>query len=170
VPDRDSSGLLVYLGASRYLVPLSAVAEVGRPPELTRLPGVPGWLAGVGNWRGRVLAVLDLRPLLGGAGPRPSSRGEGEGRLVVLREGAASAGLLTDAVGGVRPLHASELEPALSTLPAEAARLLAGQLPGASGPTGVLDPRAVFGLRAGLPAARRNDAGRMATGARVPGV
>jgi len=169
VTDRDSSGLLVYLGASRYLVPLSAVAEVGRPPGLTRLPGVPAWVAGVGNWRGRVLAVLDLRPLLGGA-RRLASPGGGEGRLVVLREGAASAGLLTDGVGGVRPLHASELEPALSTLPAEAARLLAGQLPGASGPTGVLDPTEVFALRARLPAARRNDAGRTMAGARAPGV
>ena len=45
----------------------SAVAEVGRLPKLTRVPGTPEWLSGVANWRGRILAVLDVRPLLGAA-------------------------------------------------------------------------------------------------------
>jgi len=51
--------VLVRLGGCRYALPMSAVAEVGRPPSLTRVPGLPAWVAGVANWRGRVLAVLD---------------------------------------------------------------------------------------------------------------
>ena len=53
--------VLVRLGGCRYALPMASVAEVGRPPGLTRVPGLPSWVAGVANWRGRVLAVLDLR-------------------------------------------------------------------------------------------------------------
>ena len=72
--------VVVRLGGCRYAVSMDAVAEVGRPPVLTRVPGLPSWVAGVANWRGRVLAVLDLRPLLT-AGPALLDR---RGRLVVL--------------------------------------------------------------------------------------
>ena len=57
--------VMLRLGGARYAVGMSAVAEVGRLPKLTRVPGTPIWLAGVANWRGRILAVLDVRPLLG---------------------------------------------------------------------------------------------------------
>ena len=58
--------VLVRLGGCRYALPMASVAEVGRPPALTRVPGLPAFVAGVANWRGRVLAVLDLRGLLQG--------------------------------------------------------------------------------------------------------
>ena len=44
---------------------MADVAEVTASRRVTRLPGAPPWLAGVANWRGRMLPVLDLRPLLG---------------------------------------------------------------------------------------------------------
>ena len=34
-------------------------------PPMSRVPGCPRWLAGVVNWRGRVLPVVDPRTLLG---------------------------------------------------------------------------------------------------------
>jgi purine-binding chemotaxis protein CheW len=82
--------VVVRLGGSRYALPMSAVAEVGRPPGLTRVPGLPAWLAGVANWRGRVLAVVDLRPLLA-AGDELDRRA----RLVVLNRGGVPVGLLS---------------------------------------------------------------------------
>ena len=58
---------------------MADVAEVASVPGVTRVPGAPAWLAGVANWRGRMLPVLDLRPLLGAdRGPpcdeRPAGR------------------------------------------------------------------------------------------------
>ncbi|MCW2598796.1 MAG: CheW protein [Frankiales bacterium] len=143
--------VVVRLGGSRYALPMDAVAEVGRPPSLTRVPGVPGWLAGVANWRGRVLAVLDLRPLL--AAP-PASLGR-RARLVVLNRGGVPVGLLTEGVEGTYLLDADQVQPSLVNLPDSAAELLAGQTTAAGGPCGVFDLDAVFRLAEALPRARR---------------
>ena len=142
--------VVVRLGGCRYALPLPAVVEVGRPPGLTRVPGLPGWVAGVTNWRGRVLAVVDLRPLLS-AVPAALDR---TGRIVVLVRGHVRIGLLAEAVEGTIALPA-EIEPVLSHLPEQSAALLAGHLTDAGGPVGVLDVAAVFGLAGALPRARR---------------
>ena len=91
--------VVVRLGGSRYALPMEAVAEVGRPPGLTRVPGLPTWMAGVANWRGRVLAVLDLRPLLAA----PVAELDRRARLVVLRRGQVAVGVLTEGVEGTTP-------------------------------------------------------------------
>lgn len=143
--------VVVRLGGSRYALPMSAVAEVGRPPTLTRVPGLPSWLAGVANWRGRVLAVLDLRPLLA-ASPGPLDR---RARLVVLHRAGVPVGLLTEGVEGTHLLDDESVEPALAHLPDSAAGLLAGQTTDADGPCGVLDLDAVFRLADDLPRTRR---------------
>ena len=151
VDARPEEVVVVRMGGCRYAVPMPCVAEVGRPPGLTRVPGLPAWVAGVANWRGRVLAVLDLRPLLGAeAGPL-----DRRGRLVVLNRAGVMAGLLTEGVEGTTDMDADALEPALAHLPAAAAELLAGQLTDARGPVGVLDLDAVFGLADRLPRTRR---------------
>ncbi len=71
-----------------YALPVGAVREIVRLPDVTRVPGLPAFVAGLANVRGRVLAVLDLRPLLQLDAPR------GE-RLVILdgdgRRAAATA-------------------------------------------------------------------------------
>ena len=143
--------VLLRLGSCRYAVPLSAVTEVGRPPAVSRVPGVPGFVAGVANWRGRVLAVLDLRALLA-AGPAVPDR---RSRLVVVQQDGVRAGLLVDAVTGGVSYDATELEPRLPHLPDDGGSLLAGQVTDDDGPYGVLDLAAVLGLAAQLPRARR---------------
>lgn len=143
--------VIVRLGGSRYALPMDSVAEVGRPPGLTRVPGLPAWLAGVANWRGRVLAVLDLRPLLAASGGDLDRRA----RLVVLHRGAVPVGLLTEGVEGTRMLDFEALEPSLAHLPDSAAELLIGQHTDLEGPCGVLDLDAVFRLPDSLPRARR---------------
>ena len=143
--------VVVRLGGSRYALPMSAVAEVGRPPSLTRVPGLPAWLAGVANWRGRVLAVVDLRPLLT-ASPAPLDR---RARLDVLNRGGVPVGLLTEGVEGTHLLDDEQVEPSLAHLPGTAADLLVGQTTDAQGPCGVVDLDAVYRLTDGLPRARR---------------
>lgn len=143
--------VVVRMGGSRYALPMSAVAEVGRPPALTRVPGLPVWLAGVANWRGRVLSVLDLRPLLAA----PAHDLDRRARLVVLHRAGIPVGLLTEGVEGTRLLDHDQVEPALAHLPGSAADLLAGQTTDAAGPCGVLDLDAVFQLPDSLPRARR---------------
>ena len=148
--------VVVRLGGDRYALPMASVGEVGRPPGLTRVPGLPGWVAGVANWRGRVLAVLDLRPLLG-ARPVDTQLGELDrrGRVLVLSAGGMRAGLLVEQVIGTVASSPAQVEPVLASLRSGTATLLAGQLTDAEGPCGLLDVDAVFALSATLPRARR---------------
>ena len=139
------------LGGCRYALPMASVAEVGRPPALTRVPGLPAWVAGVANWRGRVLAVLDLRTLLAAA-PGDLDR---RGRLVVLHHNGVRVGLLVEGVAGGAQLDPEAVEPALAHLPESTGSLLAGQVTDADGPYGVLDLDAVLALAEALPRARR---------------
>ncbi len=143
--------VLMRLGGSRYAVGMSAVAEVGRLPRLTRVPGTPVWLSGVANWRGRILAVLDVRPLLGAAITPTGSLG----RLVVLTENTVTVGLLTEGVQGVIDCDEDRIDTAPMTLDSDAASLLIGQFTEPTGPIAVLDPAAVLNLRLRLPSPRR---------------
>lgn len=144
--------VVVRLGGCRYGLTMPNVAEVGRPPGLTRVPGLPAWVAGVANWRGRVLAVLDVRSLLGGAPASPVGR---SGRMVVLTRSGVSVGLLVEAVEGALDVDLDVVEPALAHLPTRTASLLAGQMTDAEGPWGLLDLSALFALADELPRARR---------------
>ncbi len=149
-PSVDATAILARLGAGRFAIDLAHVAEVGRLPSLTRVPGAPAWVAGVANWRGRILPVLDLRSLLGATdAPLTAS-----GRLVVLAVDAVTVGLLVDAVDATTAVD-GEVAPFPAALTGLAADLVAGQLPRPDGPVAVLDAAAVVRLRGALPQARR---------------
>lgn len=143
--------VVVRLGAGRFAADLDAVAEVGRLPAVTRVPGAPTWLAGVANWRGRLLPVLDLHILLGAeSGPMG-----GSARLVVLTADAISVGIVVDAVEGTGALDGA-IEEFPAALADEGSSLLSGQVPAEDGPIAVLDIRAVLRLREQLPRGRRS--------------
>jgi purine-binding chemotaxis protein CheW len=143
--------VMLRLAGARYAVGMSAVAEVGRLPKLTRVPGTPIWLSGVANWRGRILAVLDVRPLMGA----PITPTGSLGRLVVLTQDNVTVGLLTEGVQGVIECDVDRIELPPMSLDAEAMALLQGQFTEPAGPIAVLDPVAVLALRLRLPTTRR---------------
>lgn len=144
------SHVVVRLGGGRFALPMDAVAEVGRTPAVTRVPGTPAWVAGVANWRGRILGILDLRDLLG-----VERKDVGEERLVVLQRNGVMAGVVAERVDGVIEVDTETLEPVLLTLASQAGALLQGQLTDEFGPVGVIDADAVFALRRSIGVARR---------------
>lgn len=92
------------LGNEEYALETDCLREVLRPREITPLPGTPGFLAGIANLRGQILAVFDLRHLFGLA-----AGGETElSRVIVLGRERVEFGILTDAVHGVGLLRADE--------------------------------------------------------------
>jgi chemotaxis signal transduction protein len=138
-----AGAVLLRLGSSRYALDMADVAEVATVPAVTRVPGAPGWLLGVANWRGRMLPAVDLRPLLGTAlVPLPSSA-----RLVVVGRDDVVVGLVAEAVPGVYGAVLDHLAPPPPTLPADAAALVRGEVADALGPVAVLDVGAVLRLR-----------------------
>jgi chemotaxis signal transduction protein len=125
-----------------------------RVRHVTRVPGTPPWLTGVANWRGRILPVVDIRPLLGApATPLPSSA-----RLLVLAGDGCTVGLVAEAVPGVHRGSLEEAAPAPATLAADAATLVVGQVLDRYGPIAVLEPAAVLALRRRLDNRRRGSA------------
>lgn len=147
------SHVIVRIGSSRFALSMDAVAQVGKLPGFTRVPGTPPWVAGVANWRGRVLGVVDLRPLLGLADDGVARAKDA--RLVILASGTVQVGVLADRVDGVIDIEDDALEPTMLSLGDEAGSLLMGQANDAEGPIGVLDDTAVFALRSRLVGARR---------------
>jgi purine-binding chemotaxis protein CheW len=112
---------------------------------------LPGWLAGVANWRGRILPVLDLRTLLGAEAVPLDSRG----RLLVLTHGKHVVGMVVDAVDGTTMLggDVAAFPPASGP---NGGSLLSGQVPRDDGPIAVLDVAAIVRLRDTLPRGRRS--------------
>jgi purine-binding chemotaxis protein CheW len=125
---------------------MADVAEVIHVPVTTRVPGVPEWLVGVANWRGHVLPILDLRPLLGAEAVPPTT----SARVVVIAVNNVEAGVLADQVPG--PLAEQEWEclPVPATASATAADLLAGAVLDDQGPVCLLDVAGLVALGGSL--------------------
>ena len=141
--------VLRFAGA-RYAVDMASVAEVVPVPQLTRVPGATAWLSGVVNWRGRVLPVLDLRPLVGATqSPLPTSA-----RLVVLAEDDIEVGVVADMVPGLLHCEPQQIEPVPATISNGIAPLVRGVVD-SDGPVALLATDAVLRLREQLPTARR---------------
>jgi len=86
--------LVVFLLAGeRYGIESRFVREVARLTRFTPVPGAPPFVLGVTNLRGEILALFDLRPLLGVVPEGVSDLG----RIVVLGEHRREFGLLADA-------------------------------------------------------------------------
>ena len=138
-----ATGVVLRLAASRYVLDLADIAEVVPVPVVTRIPGSPPWLLGVANWRGRILPVLDLRPLVGSP-PAPLAT---SARVLVLARDDVMAGVVAETVAGVCDVAIGAPAVPPATLSGEAARLVLGQVRDAAGPLAVLDAGAVLGLR-----------------------
>jgi purine-binding chemotaxis protein CheW len=150
--------MLLGIGGSIYAMPVAAVREIVRLPAVTRVPGLPAFVTGLANVRGRVLAVLDLRPLLQLQAPR------GE-RLVILDRADATApiastaagrgvvGLIVDSALNLVALPEGGLEPLPPGVPSEAAAVLDGITVVDGVPVAVLSPAGLLGLRSRLPGA-----------------
>lgn len=101
------------LADTRCVVPIRNVVEVGRIPAAAPVPHAPAWLHGLGNLRGQVLSLIDLRAFLGLGRIRPSA-----GRMIVLRADADDviAGLMVDHVHQIVQLAPSRFQAAPATL------------------------------------------------------
>jgi purine-binding chemotaxis protein CheW len=102
--------LIFQIGDGRYGVSAQLVREVQPLAGYTPLPGTPPFVFGLINLRGRLLAALDIRPLLGSpvASPRPGAA------LLIVSAGGMEVGLLADEVIEIRRC-ATQLSSALSS-------------------------------------------------------
>ena len=96
---------MVELGRERCAIETRFVRQVIRFGEPTPIPEAPETLVGVTNLDGEVLAVFDLRPLLGLPVLAPTDAS----RILVLGEDVADVGVLVDRASEVTSLHVIDI-------------------------------------------------------------
>jgi len=95
------------VGRETYGVPITALHEIVRVPEVTAVPDAPAYMEGVINLRGRIVSVLDLRKRLGQAEPARERRN----RILVVQYKGKLSGLIVDSASEVLKIPASDIEP-----------------------------------------------------------
>jgi purine-binding chemotaxis protein CheW len=110
------------LGDKTYACASSSVREVYPLKGLTSLPCTPTFILGIINVRGRILPIIDVKPLLGllSLPTRESSK------VVILHTEGLEVGLLADTIIGVRAISTTNLHPPLPTLTEPQIRYISG--------------------------------------------
>lgn len=98
-------GVAFRIGTDHFVTDRADVKEVLSVPEsMTRVPGAKSWLRGIGNVRGQLITVVDLKAFLGGGISMPDRRS----RVLVAASRDVPTGLLVDEVLGFRRFNASD--------------------------------------------------------------
>jgi purine-binding chemotaxis protein CheW len=93
------------LAGERYGIESRFVREVARLVRFTPVPGTPAFVLGITNLRGEILALFDLRQLLGAVPEGVTDLGQ----VVVLGEHRREFGLLADAASEILHVRGTSL-------------------------------------------------------------
>ena len=104
--------LVFGLGAERYAIELSELAEVLPFRGCTAVPGGPSSLLGVMNIRGEIRCLGDLRRILG---MESAETTDDTGYVVMLRHHGRTVGFKVDTVENVREIDPTHLAAAGNT-------------------------------------------------------
>lgn len=94
-----------YLGGELFAVPMTAVREIIRMPQVARLPMAAAHLLGLANLRGSLLPVADLSHLLFGHGTTMT-----EASRVLIADFGHPVGMVVDHVDKVISVDSADLE------------------------------------------------------------
>ncbi|HZP63589.1 MAG TPA: chemotaxis protein CheW [Terriglobales bacterium] len=95
------------VGRESYGVPITALHEIVRVPEITAVPDAPDYMEGVINLRGKIVSVIDLRKRLGEKEIVSTRRN----RILVLEHNGRLSGLIVDSASEVLKIPGSDVEP-----------------------------------------------------------
>jgi purine-binding chemotaxis protein CheW len=106
--------VVVRLGHELYGLEAQHIFTIRPAAQITRVPRVPNWVAGVVNLRGRILSVIDLRSLFGLAAREQDGKGGVAEApcLVVVEMPEMEVALLVDEVLTVETLPAGQIQEA----------------------------------------------------------
>jgi len=119
VPSQEDEGeqmmlVLVRLGHEIYGLEAQYVLDNRPVEQITRVPRVPDWVAGVVNLRGRILSVVDLRRFFGLSPAEPDVEdGSTVLYLVTVETSDMEVVLLVDDVLSVQIIPASRMQNAI---------------------------------------------------------
>ena len=96
------------VGRESYGVPITALHEIVRVPEITAVPDAPDYVEGVINLRGKIVSVVDLRKRFG----KPATALNRRNRILVVEHRGRLAGMIVDSASEVLKIPESEIETA----------------------------------------------------------
>ena len=96
------------VGRETYGVPITALHEIVRVPEITAVPDAPEYVEGVINLRGKIVSVIDLRKRFGQAAPGNHR----QNRILVVEHRGRLSGMIVDGASEVLKIPKSDIEPA----------------------------------------------------------
>ncbi|MCX7724504.1 MAG: protein phosphatase CheZ [Thermodesulfovibrio sp.] len=94
------------LEKNEYTVPILKVQEIIKLPQITKMPGVPYYVEGVTNLRGRVIPIVNLKRILG------IPEENNGNKVIVVSSGKITFGALVDDITGVINIDETDIEPA----------------------------------------------------------
>lgn len=106
----DAAYVRVRVASEHYALPVQAVLHVGPLEEVMPVPGAPPQVLGVCNFRGEVLAAVDLSVLAG------VERAEQPRMVAIVEDAGRRAGVAVDGIIDVGPLPPPSGSPPSSLL------------------------------------------------------
>lgn len=92
------------LNNNEYIIPILKVQEIIKIPQITKMPGVPFYVEGVTNLRGRVIPIVNLKRIL-----KISDDSIGN-KVIVISTGKITFGALVDNITGVVNVDEGSIE------------------------------------------------------------
>jgi purine-binding chemotaxis protein CheW len=105
------------VGEATYVLPASAVVQMESFSGVTRVPGVPDYVAGLVQIRGALLPVVDLRARFDLPAVEPTL----DTRLVVVERNQRRVALLVDRARDILKIDSASFEPPPPVVAAQAA-------------------------------------------------
>ncbi len=105
------------VGDAEYVISADEVLHLESFTEATPVPGAPSFVAGLVQVRGKLVPVVDLRTRFG----LPAAERTLDNRVIVVKVGARTAGLLVDRAREVLKLDAEAFEAPPSLVDQQAA-------------------------------------------------
>jgi purine-binding chemotaxis protein CheW len=96
------------VGRETYGVPITALHEIVRVPEITAVPDAPHYLEGVINLRGKIVSVVDLRKRFG----HPATELNRRSRILVVEHSGRLVGMIVDSATEVLKIPGNDIESA----------------------------------------------------------
>jgi purine-binding chemotaxis protein CheW len=112
------------LGNEKYCVGIKQIKKALRVSQITKVPDVPGFIAGVTNFRGEILALCDTKYFLG----LGQSEKTGQAEVIISDVTGEIAGMVVDKINGAMDIPEEDIQPPLSTLNTKLARYTRGQV------------------------------------------
>jgi purine-binding chemotaxis protein CheW len=133
--------LVVEFDGERYGFPAPVAREVLRVPHLVPVPRAEEHIRGIINLRGAIVAVTDLRPILGLSGREIPARG----RLVVVEAAGLLTALLVARVEGIYSVAVDAIEGLTEGLEGLPREVVEGQVATEEGLLVLLDMEGLLG-------------------------